>query len=132
MTAFPTLAKRYIEQRDEGYWIEGTRISLDSVVYGFLNGESPESIAQNFPLLSLEQVYGAITFYLANRELIDGYLNVGEEEFEKLQQSFRKKNPFLYQKLKVAQIQKQSSQSDHVYPILSHRRIRKSNIAENP
>ena len=52
MTASPTIAKRYIEQRDEGYWIEGTRISLDSVVYAFLNGESPESIAQNFPLLS--------------------------------------------------------------------------------
>ncbi len=52
MTASPTLVKRYIEQRDEGYWIEGTRISLDSVVYAFKNGESPESIAQNFPLLS--------------------------------------------------------------------------------
>jgi len=57
MTAAPTLAKRYIEQRDRGYWIEGTRISLDSVVYAFLNGKSPERIAQDFPLLSLEQVY---------------------------------------------------------------------------
>jgi hypothetical protein len=54
MTAVPTLPKRYIEQRDRGYWIEGTRISLDSVVYAFLNGKSPESIAQDFPLLLLE------------------------------------------------------------------------------
>lgn len=108
MKAFPTVAKRYIEQTDEGYWIEGTRISLDSVVYAFLNGESPESIAQNFPLLSLEQVYGAIAFYLANRELIDEYLKEGEKEFEKLQQSFRERNPLLYQKLKAAQVQKQS------------------------
>jgi uncharacterized protein (DUF433 family) len=52
--------KQYIEQRDKGYWIAQTRISLDSVVYSFLNGESPESIVQNFPLLSLEQVYGAM------------------------------------------------------------------------
>jgi len=66
MTTAPTIAKRYIQQRENGYWIEETRISLDSVVYAFLNGESPESIAQNFPLLMLEQVYGAITFYLAN------------------------------------------------------------------
>ena len=108
MTAAPTLAKQYIEQRDQGYWIEGTRISLDSVVYAFLNGESPESIAQNFPLLSLEQVYGAITFYLANRELIDAYLREGEQEFERLQQSLREKNLPLYQKLKAAQIHKQS------------------------
>jgi len=79
------LTKQYIEQRDQGYWIEGTRISLDSVVYAFLNGESPESIAQNFPLLTVEQVYGAITFYLASKDLIDTYLKTGEGEFEKLQ-----------------------------------------------
>ena len=52
--------KEYIEKRENGYWIQETRISLDSVVYSFLNGESPETITQNFPLLSLEQVYGAI------------------------------------------------------------------------
>ena len=106
MTA-PTLTKQYIERRGEGYWIAETRVSLDSVVYAFLNGESPESIAQNFPLLSLEQVYGAIAFYLANRSLVDAYLTEGEVEFEKLQQSFREKNPLLYNKLKAAQAQKQ-------------------------
>lgn len=108
MTAPLILAKQYIEQRDGGYWIEGTRISLDSVVYAFLSSESPESIAQNFPLLSLEQVYGAIAFYLANQELIDGYLKEGEKEFEILQQSLRAENLVLYQKLKAAQIQKHS------------------------
>jgi uncharacterized protein (DUF433 family) len=104
----PTLLKQYVEQRDQGYWIKGTRISLDSVVYGFLSGESPESIAQNFPLLSLEQVYGGIAFYLANRELIDEYLEAEAAEFEKLQQLLRTKNPHLHQKLKVAQRQKPS------------------------
>ena len=108
MKVSPTITKQYIEQRNEGYWIAGTRISLDSVVYAFLDGESPESIAQNFPLLSLEQVYGAITFYLANRELIDAYLKEGEEEFDKLQQSLRVKNSSLYQKLATAQMHKQS------------------------
>lgn len=101
LASIPT--KQYIEQREEEYWIEGTRISLDSVVYSFLNGESPESIAQNFPLLSLEQVYGAIAFYLANRELVDAYLKKGEAEFQQLQQSCREKSPLLYQKLKAAQ-----------------------------
>jgi len=101
LASIPT--KQYIEQREEEYWIEGTLISLDSVVYSFLNGESPESIAQNFPLLSLEQVYGAIAFYLANRELVNAYLKKGEAEFQQLQQSCREKSPLLYQKLKAAQ-----------------------------
>jgi uncharacterized protein (DUF433 family) len=106
MTLAPILTKPYIEQRNTGYWIEGTRISLDSVVYSFLNGESAESIAQNFPLLSLEQVYGAIAFYLANQSLIDAYLEEGEAEFQQLQQSCREKSPLLYQKLKAAKAQK--------------------------
>lgn len=108
MALTPILAKSYIEQREAGYWVSGTRISLDSVVYSFLDGESPESIAQNFPLLSLEQVYGAIAFYLANRQFVDAYLEAGEAEFQRLQQSCQEKSPLLYQKLKAAQAQKQS------------------------
>ncbi|MGB3655353.1 MAG: DUF433 domain-containing protein [Rivularia sp. (in: cyanobacteria)] len=106
MTVAPIQTKQYIEQNNEKYTIIGTRISLDSILYGFLNGESPETIAQNFPQVSLEQVYGAIAFYLANREPIDTYLKQGEAEFAKLQQSCREKNPSLYQKLKAAQAQK--------------------------
>ncbi len=97
----------YVEQREKGYWIRETRISLDSVVYAFLSGESPESITQNFPLLSLEQVYGAITFYLAHREMVDRYLDEGEADLQRLQQSLRDKSPVLHQKLKTAQAQKQ-------------------------
>ena len=109
MTLAPILSKPYVEQRNEGYWIEGTRISLDSIVYAFLNGESPESIAQNFPLLSLEQVYGAITFYLANRETVDSYLAEGESEFLKLQSACRAKSPLLYQTLKAAKAQRETT-----------------------
>ena len=81
MTISPSLTKQYVEQRDKGYWIKGTRVSLDSVVYAFLDGDSPESILLNFPILTLEQVYGTITFYLANREDIDKYLKEGQKEF---------------------------------------------------
>ncbi|WP_293047142.1 hypothetical protein [Moorena sp. SIO1F2] len=48
-------AKTYIEYRDNGYWIAGRRISLDSVVYTFRNGLSPESIVQSFPLSTLNR-----------------------------------------------------------------------------
>ena len=64
----------YVEERDNGYWLADSRVALDSIVYAFLAGETAESIAQSFPVLALEQVYGAIAFYLAHRETIDGYL----------------------------------------------------------
>jgi uncharacterized protein (DUF433 family) len=65
----------YVERREGGYYIVGTRISLDSVVHSFKNGASPESILRSYPLIgSLEKVYGAITFYLATREAVEAYL----------------------------------------------------------
>ena len=68
------MAKEYVEQMDVGYYVAGTRISLDSIVHAFRRGESPETICQNFELLSLEEVYGAIAFYLANHADVDAYL----------------------------------------------------------
>lgn len=50
------------------------RISLDSVVYSFQQGDAPETIQRNFPLLTLEQVYGGIAFYLAHRDEVGEYL----------------------------------------------------------
>jgi uncharacterized protein (DUF433 family) len=52
----------YVEQRNGGYYVAGTRVSLDSVVIGFLNGDSPEGIVHSFSSLTLQQVYGAITY----------------------------------------------------------------------
>lgn len=34
------------------FWLGGTRVSLDSVVYAFWNGQTAESIVQSFPTLS--------------------------------------------------------------------------------
>jgi uncharacterized protein (DUF433 family) len=64
----------HVERRDEAFILSGTRVSLDSIVYGFLSGQSAESIAQSFPVLTLEQVYGAIAYHLGHRDEIDGYL----------------------------------------------------------
>ncbi len=66
-----SMAKEYIEERDGNYYVAGTRISLDSIAHAFRCGESPETICQNFELLRLEEVYGAIAYYLANQADID-------------------------------------------------------------
>lgn len=68
------MAKEYIEERDGSYYVTGTRISLDSIVYAFRCGESAETICQSFELLHLEEVYGAIVYYLANQADVDAYL----------------------------------------------------------
>jgi uncharacterized protein (DUF433 family) len=65
----------YVEQRDGGYYVAGTRIGLDSLVLAFKDGESPETILRSFPLAGpLVRVYGAIVFYLENKEKVEAYL----------------------------------------------------------
>src|SRR3990172_9199328 len=95
--------KEYVEKRGDGYWIAGTRISLDSIVYAFRRGASPEGIQRSFPLLSLEQIYGAITFYLAHQAELNAFLKQGEAEFEQIRQKTRQANPQLYHNLDDAQ-----------------------------
>lgn len=68
------MAKEYIEEREGNYYVAGTRISLDSIVHAFRRGESPEAICQNFELLRLEEVYGAIAYYLANQANVDAHI----------------------------------------------------------
>ena len=80
------MKKQFVEKRiDDGYWITGTRVSLDSVILAFLDGLSPETIvAECFPVLTLEQVYGAITYYLGHQNEINTYLKKSDAEFETL------------------------------------------------
>lgn len=84
----------YIEQRDGGYWISGTRVSLDSIVYRFLEGLSAESIRTDcFPVLTLEQVYGAITYYLGHSAEVDAYLQEADAEYESFRDRVRAEYP---------------------------------------
>lgn len=94
----------YVERRDDAYWISGSRVSLDSVVYAFLGGQTPESIAQSFPVLRLEQVYGAVAYYLANRDEVDAYLARSREDFEAQRVAAREADPAFYQKLADARL----------------------------
>jgi len=68
------MPKEYIELRDGAWYVAGTRVSLDSIVHAFRRGESAETICQNFEVLGLEEVYGAIAWYLANQAAVDEYM----------------------------------------------------------
>ena len=102
--------KHYVEQRDGGYWVAGTRVSLDSVVLAFLQGLAPETItAECYPTLTLEQVYGAITYYLAHRSEIDAYLRQDEAEFEAFHRATHKADAQFSEKLAQARRQMQTA-----------------------
>lgn len=68
------MASEHIEEREGCYHILGTRISLDSIVYAFCEGCTPESIREDFNGLTLADVYGAIAYHLDHQMEIDSYL----------------------------------------------------------
>jgi hypothetical protein len=73
-----------------------------------LRGESAEGIVESYPTLHLEEVFGALSFYLAERDTVDEYLRKGKQDFEVLRHQARQANPALYAKLMEAR-QKASS-----------------------
>lgn len=104
------MSKDYVTRVEDDYRIADTRVSLDSVVYAWLDGLSPESIVDSYPALTLEQVHGALAYYLAHQEEIDQYLSQGKAEFEELRQKLSQKlhdtKPLLYRKLMAHKQQK--------------------------
>ncbi len=105
------MAKRYIERRNGGYYFVGSRISLESVVYAFQEGLSPESIVDDFPTLSLEQVYGGITYYLARRPQVDRYLASSGRTWEAARRNGPSLPLGLRERLEKARLQMHSAQA---------------------
>jgi uncharacterized protein (DUF433 family) len=102
----------YVDQRNGGYYVAGTRISLDSVVYAFLRGETPEEIEDSYPgCMTPEQIVGAIEFYTRNRSMVDEYLRQGELEFDRMREESRAQDPEFYAKMEAAQQERLLSRS---------------------
>jgi len=70
-----------------------TRVPLDTVVYAFNQGASPEEIVMSYPTLDLGDVYAVINYYLYNREEVDAYLRQRETEAARIRTENEKRFP---------------------------------------
>jgi uncharacterized protein (DUF433 family) len=96
------MSKEYVNNIEGVYRVGDTRVSLDSLVYLFREGMSVESMVESYPALTLEQVHGALAFYLANQDEIDAYLADGQRAAESQHQQSRQTNAQLIAKLQRA------------------------------
>jgi uncharacterized protein (DUF433 family) len=99
--------KEYVNKIEGVYRVGDTRISLDSLVYLFREGMSVESMVESYPALSLEEVHGALAYYLANQDDIDAYLDQGERMAESQHAQSRDTNAELIAKLRRARHENQ-------------------------
>jgi hypothetical protein len=65
----------------------------------FLGRRCPEVIVQSFPVLTLEQVYGTIAYYLRHQTCLDTYLRQAEAEEAAMVEQLRHQNRALHERL---------------------------------
>ena len=72
----------YIESRNGGYYVAGSRIGLDVLCHAFVRGRTAEDIFRAYPSMgSLAKVYGVITFVLEHPDQIAAYLKEEDRHF---------------------------------------------------
>jgi uncharacterized protein (DUF433 family) len=54
--------------------VGGTRVRLETVLFAFNEGATPEEIVQDYPPLQLADVYAVIGYYLRERAAVEIYL----------------------------------------------------------
>jgi len=82
-------SREFVERRDGSFYLIGSRVPLAHLVREFQQGEPAEAIRSHYPTLSLEQAYGAITFYLGHKEEAEDDI----AERERLEDEVTKSHP---------------------------------------
>ena len=86
-----------VEDNTGAIRVGNSRVLLEMVIQAFQDGESPETIADNYSTLTLSDIYGAIAFYLKNKDAVDEYLQQREKLAESVKQRLETIQPDLSQ-----------------------------------
>lgn len=85
MIALPETVTLPLKMDEQGaIRVSGTRVTLDTVIARYHQGDSPEEIHEGFDVLPLNDIYAVIAYYLAHRDEIDAYLQRREDEAERI------------------------------------------------
>lgn len=74
-------------------YVTGTRVPLDTVVYAFRDGATPEEIVSSFTSLDLADVYSVIAYVLQHEDEINQYLRQREERGAEIRAETEKRFP---------------------------------------
>ena len=87
------LAVPLSKRADGTIHLTGSRVTLDTLVHCYEQGDSAEEIAEAFPTLTLGQIYGVIAYYLDQQAEIQAYLRQREIEAGKVRADIEAKLP---------------------------------------
>jgi uncharacterized protein (DUF433 family) len=70
-----------------------SRVTLDSVIDASLDGSSAEEIVEQYPTVSLPDVYTVIAYYLRHRSDVDSYLKRRRRDAEQIRRDYEAQFP---------------------------------------
>lgn len=68
-----------------------TRVPLETIVFAFNRGATAEEIIQQYPAVTLSEVYLVIGYYLQHRTEVDDYIRQQREEADGIRQENEKR-----------------------------------------
>ena len=73
--------------------VSGTRVTLDTLIARYNQGDTPEAIHEGFSTVPLTDIYAVVAYYLAHRDEVDAYLKQREEEAQRVRQEWEAEYP---------------------------------------
>jgi len=70
-----------LREQDGALRVGRTRVTLETVLWEFQQGATPEAIVERYPILELADVYDVVAYYLRHRDDVDAYLEAQEQTF---------------------------------------------------
>lgn len=67
--------------------VSGTRVTLDTLIACYQQGDTPEIIHDGFPTVPLTDIYAVIAYYLGHQEEVDNYLRQRDQAAAKTRQT---------------------------------------------
>lgn len=76
MSELPTTQPVPLTRGADGVWrVAGSRVTLDSIVHQFKGGATAEQMQEDFPSLTLSDIYAVIAYFLQHPRAVEEYLN---------------------------------------------------------
>ncbi len=82
-----------LREVDGAFRVGASHVTLETVLWAFQQGSTPEGIADEYPSLDLGDVYAVIAFYLRHREDVDRYLEAQDQTYRTTAEAVRRDFP---------------------------------------
>ncbi|MEK7764218.1 MAG: DUF433 domain-containing protein [Nitrospirota bacterium] len=93
--------------------IAGTRIAIESIIQSFRDGATPEEICQDFPALSLAQVYDVLAVYLTYQAEVEAYLQKQAQDTAAIRQELQTRHAAFLSNLRQRLATRRSAAAPH-------------------